>query len=394
MRRTGSRTLAGLFCMGLVVFAASGAAFPPDIRKVAVVEFEGEENSGEYAEADLVGRIVDSGLFTVVERQKMDDIIKEQGMISADFVTGNDVRKIGKILGVDALIFGKVNAFKVEDDRGKRPVEKIRKKWVREKHVSGGEEEYRKKLKKLRYYVDEPYLYRRGTVSVSYKMVEVSNARILLQETFTRSYNSARARPVKPLFGKTEYKPLAPEEVPPREAVLDMLLEKVTSDFMRELESRANSVRGPVRAKGVNTVDEPLRLAASSRENPRGVKISDIALFGGTAGPEYPADRFHPGQKLWITFNVENYKQTEGGEIWIKEDILMEDPKGRLLMVRLGLLDLHKIYPRDLGGEPVPVKNDITIPEDMDRGRCMIKIRVLDNITLDADIEKIKFYVE
>ncbi|MBD3425598.1 MAG: hypothetical protein GF409_00020 [Candidatus Omnitrophica bacterium] len=376
------------------VLPSSAGTIPANIKKVAVVEFKGPGSSGEYAEADLVSQILDSGLYTVVERQKLDQVLKEQGMVAADFVDTRKIQKIGKILGVDAIIFGNVNTFKVEDDKGTKPVEKVHKEWVEKKyHTAGGQEKYRKQLQKTPYYVNEPYLYRRGTVSVSYKMIDIKNGTVITQNLLTESYNSANAKPVKKLFGGVNYEPLKPEEVPAKEAVLDMLLEKVTRQFVSYLKENTYRKNKYMAKNKVRKITKPVELTRSCA-NGRTMKIKDLEFFGGVDGPEYASKSFKPGQKVWLTFKIINYKQTSKGEIWIKEDLLLEDPEGGLIMVRLNILDLHKVYPKDLDNEPLPVKNDIKLPDDAVKGRYKVKIRVLDNIVIDADVEEERIYVE
>src|SRR5215471_11483710 len=59
----------------------------------------------------LVRHLVQDGTYSVIERKAMDKILAEQNFSNSDRADANSAAKIGRILGVDAIIVGSVTQF-------------------------------------------------------------------------------------------------------------------------------------------------------------------------------------------------------------------------------------------------------------------------------------------
>ncbi len=59
----------------------------------------------------LVRNLVQDGTYSVIERQAMSKILAEQNFSNSDRADANSAAKIGKLLGVDAIIVGSVTQF-------------------------------------------------------------------------------------------------------------------------------------------------------------------------------------------------------------------------------------------------------------------------------------------
>ena len=59
----------------------------------------------------LVRHLVQDGTYSVIERQAMDKILAEQNFSNSDRANPNSAAKIGKLLGVDAIIVGSITQF-------------------------------------------------------------------------------------------------------------------------------------------------------------------------------------------------------------------------------------------------------------------------------------------
>ncbi|MFI5115382.1 MAG: CsgG/HfaB family protein [Terriglobales bacterium] len=59
----------------------------------------------------LVRNLVKDGTYRVIEREKLDKILGEQNFSNSDRANSNSAAKIGKILGVDAIIVGSITQF-------------------------------------------------------------------------------------------------------------------------------------------------------------------------------------------------------------------------------------------------------------------------------------------
>src|SRR5271157_517686 len=67
----------------------------------------------------LVRHLVQDGTYSVIERKAMDKILAEQNFSNSDRANPNSAAKLGKILGVDAIIVGSVTQFGGENQNTK-----------------------------------------------------------------------------------------------------------------------------------------------------------------------------------------------------------------------------------------------------------------------------------
>ncbi len=100
----------------LVGIVMLNAVSGPKIR-IAIADFE--DKSGSYGHWEvgrgmsdmLITALVESGRFTVIEREQMDKIIGEQKFSLTGMVTQQTSAKLGKMLGVPYLITGSITEF-------------------------------------------------------------------------------------------------------------------------------------------------------------------------------------------------------------------------------------------------------------------------------------------
>lgn len=110
-------------CALLVFLSVSGSAAERK-KRVAVFDFDystvrsyvsaifgTDIDVGKGITALLVKRLVQDGTYSVIERAKMETILKEQNFSNSDRFNPNSAAKIGKLLGVDAIIVGNITQF-------------------------------------------------------------------------------------------------------------------------------------------------------------------------------------------------------------------------------------------------------------------------------------------
>jgi curli biogenesis system outer membrane secretion channel CsgG len=91
-------------------------------RRVAILPFEYGAVSSEVGTVDvgkgitslLITKLVEDGTYSVVERQVLDSMLKEQNLSVSDRADPSTACKIGKLLSVDAIIVGTVTQFGFE----------------------------------------------------------------------------------------------------------------------------------------------------------------------------------------------------------------------------------------------------------------------------------------
>src|SRR5579884_3998375 len=97
-------------------------------RKVAVLDFNygtvmtsvqavfgTNQDIGKGISDMLVNQLVNDGTYRVIERNALDKILKEQNFSNSDRADANTAAKIGRILGVDAIITGDITQFGRDD---------------------------------------------------------------------------------------------------------------------------------------------------------------------------------------------------------------------------------------------------------------------------------------
>lgn len=113
-----------IFFVFFVFIVFQGYAADAGVKKIAVLDFEDAAVSAHFqarnfkigrAVADiLVTELVKDGTFKVIERSQLEKVISEQKLSASGLVDTSEVAKIGKILGVSAVIVGSVTQFGID----------------------------------------------------------------------------------------------------------------------------------------------------------------------------------------------------------------------------------------------------------------------------------------
>src|SRR5579862_3061513 len=115
----------------LVSLLLAPLAFAQDKKRVAVMNFEygtvqsgvaqifgSNQDVGKGIADMLVDRLVNDGKYSVIERKALDKLIAEQNFSNSDRADPSSAARIGKLLGVDAIIIGSITEFG-RDDKSK-----------------------------------------------------------------------------------------------------------------------------------------------------------------------------------------------------------------------------------------------------------------------------------
>ena len=119
--------LSVLFLTVLAVAPAQGQA---QKKRVAVMNFDyaavstsvtqifgTNQDIGKGIADLLVDKLVDDGVYSVIERKQLDKIIAEQNFSNSDRADSATAAKIARILGVDAIIIGSITQFGRDDKK-------------------------------------------------------------------------------------------------------------------------------------------------------------------------------------------------------------------------------------------------------------------------------------
>jgi len=179
----------------LLWFACSGASYitvdvlkPAEInlsgvKTVAVVDFQGPVRSGSQIATYLQSYLLNTGYFDLLEREKLKRILDEQDLGLSGVVDRATAVKVGKLLGVQAMIFGEVTTYEVERDQlGVDKVEKEvgtgRYEYISKKDKKTGKVERTKREIMETVIIDRPYRIRRGSVGANFRIVKVETGQL------------------------------------------------------------------------------------------------------------------------------------------------------------------------------------------------------------------------
>lgn len=77
--------------------------------------FGSNQDIGKGIADMLVDRLVTNGTYSVIERKALDKIMAEQNFSNSDRADPNSAAKIGRLLGVDAIVIGSITQFGRDD---------------------------------------------------------------------------------------------------------------------------------------------------------------------------------------------------------------------------------------------------------------------------------------
>lgn len=85
------------------------------VQKNAAAYFGSNQDIGKGITDLLVDKLVSGGVYSVIERKAIDKILAEQNFSNSDRADSNTAAKIGRVLGVDAIIVGSITQFGRDD---------------------------------------------------------------------------------------------------------------------------------------------------------------------------------------------------------------------------------------------------------------------------------------
>jgi curli biogenesis system outer membrane secretion channel CsgG len=85
------------------------------VRSTVATIFGTDQDVGKGISDLLVQKLVENGKYSVIERNALDKVLGEQNFANSDRVDPSSAAKIGRILGVDAVIMGSITRFGRDD---------------------------------------------------------------------------------------------------------------------------------------------------------------------------------------------------------------------------------------------------------------------------------------
>ncbi|GJM44629.1 MAG: hypothetical protein DHS20C21_14710 [Gemmatimonadota bacterium] len=196
-----------------------------DIERVAVADFDGLQQSGLLVAAKLTEGIVSNGRFQMFEREKLQDILSEREFSRSDHVDPATAHQL-KLAGVDALIFGVVDVYSVDDQTGITKVEKKvstgEYETVQENDGQGSTREVQKEIVET-VLVDRGHVIREGTMGVTFRMASVNTGQIVAIKAETVHFSQKVWEDER-------------QDLPAKEMILESLSREVAQRFLRQIQ--------------------------------------------------------------------------------------------------------------------------------------------------------------
>ena len=177
------------------------------VRRVAVLPLRGDRvGLSEKIEARAVGVKVDGKpWYTVVGRRDLDRVLSELRLQHSGLAEASTVQEVGRIVGADALVTGRILTAEVEDTPFRKKRYKCLDKKCRETRT---------------YYV--ACTDRTAHLSAQVRVVDTADGRVL----FAKSYRAEKSG---------EHCSDRSGALPGRDAMLDALADEVADDFIRDV---------------------------------------------------------------------------------------------------------------------------------------------------------------
>ena len=116
--------------LAIALIAFSSVSHAQKKKRVAVMNFDystvhttvlsiwgADQDIGKGIADLLVDKLVNDGQYSVIERKALDKILTEQNFSNSDRADPTSAAKLGKVLGVDAIIIGSITQFGRDDKK-------------------------------------------------------------------------------------------------------------------------------------------------------------------------------------------------------------------------------------------------------------------------------------
>lgn len=113
-----------VFCLGIVAIGSVSLSSAQNRKRVALLDFDfgtvqhwwsGNWDIGKGIADLVVTDLVKDGTYAVIERKKLDAVLQEQNFSNSDRADSTSAARIGKVLGVNAIVVGTITQFGLED---------------------------------------------------------------------------------------------------------------------------------------------------------------------------------------------------------------------------------------------------------------------------------------
>ena len=187
--------------------------FLPNVKTIAISDFTStlgyryNEDPALAFSNTLTQVLINNGFYKVIERGQLNQIMAEQ-QLSISGLTQEGSQKIGKLLGVDAIITGVISDYTTHDTGD----------WINVKRWNSKEKKY--------YYIKMYKVIRKARVEVTFKIIDITTGQILVSKTYSRE-KVAKAQKTTRIA--------AVNMLPLPKGMLSALRKEITTNFVNQI---------------------------------------------------------------------------------------------------------------------------------------------------------------
>ncbi|MCD6578229.1 hypothetical protein J7L48_02000 [bacterium] len=191
--------------------------FLPNVKTIAISDFSAtimynrykryNENPALAFSNSLTQILINNAFYKVIERTQLNQIMAEQ-QLSISGLTQAGSQKIGKLLGVDAIISGVVSDYSTHDSG----------EWVNVKKYNSKEKKY--------YYVKMYKALRRARVEVTFKIIDITTGQILVSKSYSQEKTAKSQKTTR--MASVNALPLA-------KTILSSLRNQIATNFVNQI---------------------------------------------------------------------------------------------------------------------------------------------------------------
>jgi curli biogenesis system outer membrane secretion channel CsgG len=196
---------------------------------------------GSNVSDQFVAKLVQNQYYTVIERSRIEEIIKEQSFSLSGLVDEQQAVTIGNLLGAEALIIGS-GSYSIKDEGG----------WETYK-----EQEKDKNGKKVEVEKERYNIYRIVDASLTFRIIDVSTGSIIASKTNTGSNRSAK----RSYMGTGKDEQVAAQSLPDWKPIVDRVVNDVLNRTVTQIAPHTVTEKRVIEEGDSNKMEKALEYA-------------------------------------------------------------------------------------------------------------------------------------
>lgn len=241
---------------------AAENSIPGDVRQIAILPYEyGDELNPQFGYVkdrvpdEVAAKITGWGTYGVVERQKLQTLVKEGMIQKGSILDEEDIEEVGRIAEAQAIVLGKVNTVQIEDRLTKKQVE-MESNAPKDPDVPPPPPQI----------IECDYRILRVTVGITSEMLHVTDKKKIVTDSYSYTYDSERDPAVVNPHGIFTSKDASFYQnqvgrVPSVSSIVDQIAQNCAEQFLRKISAHPVNYRIALKSGSSAAMEQGLEWA-------------------------------------------------------------------------------------------------------------------------------------